>query len=173
MLHWIFFCCISSCRGYSSSDYIDVSPIIPSFCRDPLDILVFLFPFFLNIPQECWVVFYSMVCCATVHTCRWWKWKIPFLMFWLLEIVAQYWSFASSKSSSTSSSTSVFTSISLRCIVLGYLVTLCGFILWLCIIILWLCIVVFLLHIVVWWWYLVELRRNLSCHHFFLKPISI
>jgi hypothetical protein len=142
VLSWILFCCISSCLGSSLSDYIDVSPIIPGFCRNPLDILVFLVPFFLYLSQECWAVFCVMVCCATIHTCRRWKWKIPCIMSWLLEVVAHYWSSSSSKSSSASSSTFVSTSISSWCVVLGYLVILCGVILWLCIIVLRLRIVV-------------------------------
>jgi hypothetical protein len=158
VLRWILFCCISSCLGSSSSDYIDVSPIIPSFCRNPLDILVVMVPFFLDLSQECWEVFCVMVCCATVHTCRRWKWKIPCIMSWLLEVVAHYWSYASSESSSASSSTNVSTSITSRCVVLGYLVILCEIILRLHIVVLWLHIVVLWLHIVEWWWKLVELR---------------
>jgi hypothetical protein len=101
VLRWILFCCISSCLGSSSSDYIDVFPIIPGFCRNPLDILVVLVPFFLNLSQECWAVFCVMVCCATIHTCRRWKWTIPCIMSWLLEVMAYYWPSASSKSSSS------------------------------------------------------------------------
>jgi hypothetical protein len=172
VLHWILFYCISSCLGSPLSDYIDVSPIIYIFCRNPLDILVVLVSFLLDLPQECLAVFYVMVCYATIHTCNWWKWKIPCIIFWLLVVVAHYWSSASSKSSSASSSTSVSTLISSWCIVLGYLVILRGVILWLPIIILWLCIIVLLLHIFVWWWYLDELRFILSCHYFCLHPIS-
>jgi hypothetical protein len=180
VLRWILFCCIRSYLGSSSSDHIDVSPIIPGFCINPLNIIVVLVPFFLDLSQECWEFFYVMVCCATIHTCRWWKWTIPCIMSWLLEVVEHYWSSASSKSSSTSSSTYVSTLISSWCVVLGYLVILHGVILWLCIIVLqlhivvlFLCIIVLLLNIVVWWWYLDELRCSLSCHHFYLHSISI
>jgi hypothetical protein len=169
----MLFYCIRSCLGSSSSDYIDVSPILPSFCRDPLDILVFLVPFFLDLSQECWTVFCIMVYYATIHTCHWWKWKIPCIMSWLLAVVTHYWTSASSKSSSNSSSTSVATSISSWCVVLRYLIILCGVILWSHVVVLWLHIIILLLHIVIWWWYLFELRCNLSYHHFFLHPISI
>jgi hypothetical protein len=98
-------------------------------------------------------------------------------MSWLLVFVEYYWSSTSSKSSPTSSSTSVSTLISLRCILLGYLVILSGVILWLSIIILAmriiilrLCAVVLLLYIVVWWWYLAKLRCKLSCHQYLLHP---
>jgi hypothetical protein len=114
-----------------------------------------------------------MICCTTIHTCRWWEWKIPCIMSWLLAFVAHYWSSASSKSSSALSSTSISTSIFVWCIVMRYLVILCRIILWMCIIILCLHIVVLFMCIIVWWWYLVELRCILSCHHFFLHPISI
>jgi hypothetical protein len=132
VLHWILSYCISSCLISSSCDYIDVSSIIPGFCRNPLYILVVLVPLFLDLSQECCTVFCIMVCCTTIHTCRWWKWTLPCIMSWLLEVVAHYWTSSSSKSSSTSSSTSVSTSISSWCIVLRYLVILCGVILWLC-----------------------------------------
>jgi hypothetical protein len=173
VLCWILFYCVSSYLGSSSSDYIDVSPIIPSFCRNPLDILVVLVPFFLDLSQECWTIFCIMVCCVTVHTCRWWKWTFPCIMSWLLEVVAHYWTSASSKSSSTSSSTSVSTSISsqVHCTEVpdytaqGYIVAAH------CCIVVAHCYIV--VCIIVWWWYLVELRCNLSCHHFFLHPISI
>jgi hypothetical protein len=46
VLIWILFCCINSHLGASSSDYIDVFPIILGFYRNPLDILVVLVPFF-------------------------------------------------------------------------------------------------------------------------------
>jgi hypothetical protein len=146
VLRWILFCCISSCLGSSSSDYIDVSPIIPRFCRDPLDILVVLVPFFMDLSQECWVVFCVMICCMTIHTCHWWKWKIPCIMSYFLDLVAHYWSYTSPKSSSTF----VSTLISSWFIVLGYLVILCGVILWLPIIVLHMCIL--------WWCYLDEMR---------------
>jgi hypothetical protein len=68
VLSWISCYFISSCLGSSLSDYIDVSPIIPGFCINPLDILVVLVYFFLDIPQECWVVFCVMVYYATLHT---------------------------------------------------------------------------------------------------------
>jgi hypothetical protein len=66
VLRWILLCCISSCLGSSSSDYIDVSPTIPGFCRNPVDSMVVLFPFFLDLSQECWKVFSVMVCCTKV-----------------------------------------------------------------------------------------------------------
>jgi hypothetical protein len=98
VLRWILFCCISSYLGSSSSDYIDVSPIIPDFCRNLLDIVVVLVSFFLDLSQECWVFFCVMICCVTVHTCHWWKWTIPCIMSWLLVVVEYYWSSTSSKS---------------------------------------------------------------------------
>jgi hypothetical protein len=148
VLSWILFSCINSYIGSSSSDYIDVSPLIPSFWRDPFGILVFLVPFLLDLSQECWAVFYVMVYYMTVHTCHWWKWTIPCIISCLLVIVAHYWSSTSSKYSSASSSTFVSTSISSSCIVLGYLVILCEVILWLCMVILLLCILVLLFHII-------------------------
>jgi hypothetical protein len=100
VLHWILFYYVISCLGSSLSDYVDVSPILLGFCRDPLDIMVVLVPFFLDLPQKCRTVFFVMICCATVHTCRWWEWTFPCIM-------EHYWSFASSKSSFVSSSTSI------------------------------------------------------------------
>jgi hypothetical protein len=127
----------------------------------------------INIVHTCWTIFCVMIRYATVHTCRWWEWKIPCIMSWLLAVMAHYWSYALSKSSSSSSSTSISTSISAWCVALRYLVILRKIILWMCIIILQLQIVVLLVHIIVWWWYLVELRCKLFCHHLFLHPISI
>jgi hypothetical protein len=138
VLSWILFCCINFFLGSSSSDYINVSPIIPGFCRYPLDILFVLVPFFLDLSQECWVVFCVMVYCTTIHTCHQWKWTIPCIMPWFLAVVSHYWSSTSSKSSSNSSFPYVSTSISSSCIVLGYLVILHVLILWLCIIVPWL-----------------------------------
>jgi hypothetical protein len=173
VLSWILFYGINSCLGSSSSDYIDVLPIIPSLCKNPLDIHVVLVPFLLDISQESWAVLCAMVCCATMHTCCRWKWTIPFIISWLLEVVAHYWSSVASKSSSSSSNTYVSSSISSWCIVLGYLVILRRIIWWLCVVVLRFHIVVLRLHIVVWWWYLDEMRCNLSCHHFFLHPVSV
>jgi hypothetical protein len=164
VLRWILFDYISSCLGSSSSEYINVSPIILGFCRDPLNILVLLVPFFLDLPQECRTIFCVMICFTTIHTCCWWECTFPSTISWFLEVVAHYWSFASSESSSSSSSTSIF-----KCyVVLRYLIILHRIILWMHIIILWLCIVVLLLCIVIWWRYLVELRCSLLCHHFFI-----
>jgi hypothetical protein len=128
-------------------------------------------PFFLDLFQECCTIFCVMVCCVTVHTCGWWKWKLPCIVSLLLAVMAHYWSRASSKSSSRSSSSS--TSISSRCVVLRYLVILRRVILWLCIIVLQLRIFIIMMRISVWWWYLVELRCILSCHNLFLHPIGI
>jgi hypothetical protein len=129
MLHWIMFCCIISCLGSSLSYYVDVLSIIPSFCINPLEILIVLIPFFLYFSQECWAVFCVVICCATMHTCHRWKWTVSCIMSRLLTIVADY-------CPSSSTSTSESTSISFLCIVLGYMVILRGIILWLCIIVL-------------------------------------
>jgi hypothetical protein len=180
VLRSILFYCVNSCLGSSSSDYIDVCPIIPEFYRNPLDILAVLIPFVLDLSQKCWTVFCIMVHCTKIHTCHWWKWIIPSIMSWLLEVVAHYWTYTSSKSSSNLCFANVSTLISSWCIASTYLVILRKVILWLCIVILWLCIVVLwmriivlwlrivvlLLRIVLWWWYLVELRCILSCHHY-------
>jgi hypothetical protein len=173
VLSWILFCCINSCLGSSSSDYIDVFLIIPGFRINPLEILVVLVPFVLDLSQECWEVFCVMVYSAPIHTCCWWNWIIHCIMSWLLELMEHYWSSSSSKSSYVLSSTSVSTSISLRCVVLGYLVILREVILWLCVIVPRSHIVVLWMHIVVWWWHLDELRRNLPCHHLYLHPVSV
>jgi hypothetical protein len=89
MLCWILSYCVSSCLSSSSCDYVDVSSIIPVFCINPLYIMVVLFPLFLDLSQECWKVFCIMVCCATVHTCHWWKWTFPCIMSWMLEVVGR------------------------------------------------------------------------------------
>jgi hypothetical protein len=123
LLCWIMFCCISSCLGSSSSYYFDFISIIPCFCRNPLDILIVLVPFFLYFSQECWAVFYVVSRCETIHTCYGWKWTISCIMSWLLTVVANYWPYAST-------STSESTSISSWCIVLGYQVILHEIILW-------------------------------------------
>jgi hypothetical protein len=80
VLHWILFYCVSYCLGSFSCDYVDVSSIIPGLCRNRLYILVALVPLFLDLSQECWTVFCIMVCCATIHTCHWWKWTLPCIM---------------------------------------------------------------------------------------------
>jgi hypothetical protein len=161
MLCWVLSYCFRFCLSSSSCDYVDISSIIPGFCRDPMKILIILVPLFLNLPQKCWAFLHIMVCCTTVHTCHRWKWTFPFIMFWLLIVVAHYWTSASSKSSSTSSSTSLASSISSWCVVLRQLIILHGVILWLCIVILRLQSVVLLLCIIIWRWYLVELWCSL------------
>jgi hypothetical protein len=65
-------CFICSYFGSTSSIYIDVFTIISSFCGNPLNILIILIPFSLYICQKCRTIFSSMICCATIHTCRWW-----------------------------------------------------------------------------------------------------
>jgi hypothetical protein len=173
VLRWVLSYYFNSCLSSSSHDYIDVSSIIPHFCINPLYILVVLVPLFLDIFQECSRVFYIMVCCTKVHTCRWWKWTFPCIMFYFLAIVTHYWAYASSKSSSTTSYTSVSTLIPSWCVVLRYLVIPRRVILWLCIIVLWLCSVILLLCIVVWRWYLVGPRCIFPCHNFFFHLIII
>jgi hypothetical protein len=151
VLSWILFCYINSYLGSSSSNYIDVFPIIHGFYRNPLEILVILVLFFLNISQECWAIFYVMVYYETIHKCHGWKWKIPCIISWLLEVVAYESPFSSYKYSSSSTYTYESTSIYLRCIVLGYLVILRKIILWMSIVVLRLCGIEF-------WWHIVELR---------------
>jgi hypothetical protein len=149
--------CFISCLSSSTCNYVDIYLIIIGFYRNPLNILIVLVPFFLNIPQKCWAFLCIMVGCMTVHTCHRWKWKFPCIMSSFLEYVAHYWTSSTSKSSSTSSSTSISTLISSWCVVLRHLIILCGVILRLHISILWLSSVVLLLCIVIWRWYLVEL----------------
>jgi hypothetical protein len=161
--------CVSSCLSTSSCDYVDISSIIPGFCRDPLNILIVLIPLFLNLPQKCWAFLCIMVCCTTVHTCHRWKWTFPCIMSWMLEVVAHYWTSTSSKSSSTSSSTSISSSISSWCIVLRHLIILHGVILW-CVLLYCGCACCILCCIVVWRWYLVKLRCNFSLSSFIPAP---
>jgi hypothetical protein len=98
----ILICCIFSYFGSTSSNYIDLFPIISSFRENPLNILVILIPFVLYFCQKYRKLFYSMIGCVTIHACFQWKWKIPCIISRLLTIVADYWSSTSSKSSSIS-----------------------------------------------------------------------
>jgi hypothetical protein len=67
VLRSILFYCVSSCLGSSLSDYIDVSPIIVGFYRDPLDILVVLVHFFLDLPKKCRQSFVSDLLCNSTY----------------------------------------------------------------------------------------------------------
>lgn len=182
--------CIFSCLSSTSSDYVNIFPIcFYVFYNNPLHVLVVLVPLVLYFYQECWIIFCFMVCCATIHTCRWWLWKIYCIMSMFLTIMAYYCSSSTSKSSSpmTSFSESSFVSliISVWCIILGSLIVLQLriILLWwhctlLCIIILW-CFSK-LLHIVVLWLWLKLLRGIIlwllcksSCYMFNLHSICI
>jgi hypothetical protein len=150
-------------------NYIDISSIIPYFCRNPLIIMIVLISIFVDLPQQCRIIFCFTVGCTTIHTCDRWKLELYCIVSWLLKVMAYHQSSTSSKASSTS----ISSLISSRCVVLWHLIILCEIILWLCGIVLQLRNVILLWHSVIWGWYLVKLWCNFPCHHLFLHPISV
>jgi hypothetical protein len=114
-----------------------------------------------------------MICYATIHTCRRWKWTFSCIVSWLLTIMTYHWSSSSSKSSYTSSSSSVAISISSRCVVMRYLIILHEIILWLRGIVLRMHNVTVLLRRVICGWYLVKMWCNFPYYHFCLHPIGV
>jgi hypothetical protein len=117
----IMLCCICSSLGSSSSNYMNVIPILFSlFHNNPLNILIFLVPLFLYLYQKFQIVFCIMICCVTIHTCRRWLWTISYIMSRFLKVVTDYWS--SSSMASSSEACSLFFIISARCIILWCLI---------------------------------------------------
>jgi len=77
------------------------------------------------------------------------------------------------KASSTSSSSYVPNAISMRCIVLRYLIILHMVILRLRSVVLRLCVVILLWNRIILWWCLIKLRWNFTWHHFSLHPLCV
>jgi hypothetical protein len=142
--------CIISCLSSTSSNYIDLLPILLFvFYNNPLYILIVLVSLFLYLYKKCQTVFCLMVFYAKIHTCRKWLWTISSIVFGFLTVVKNYRSSTSSKASSstTSSSEASFFSliISTRCIILRSLIVL-----WTFIIVRWCYCTLF--HVVILWW---------------------
>jgi hypothetical protein len=171
VLCWIWSHCVSYCLRTSSSDYVDIYSIVLGLYRDPLNILVVLVPLFLNFSQKCWAFLCIMVCCATVHTCRRWKWTFPCIMSWMLQL----WHTNGPLPLPNPPLPRPHLYIQFYLLVVcctevpdytarGYTMVVCYYI-----------AVVqcyTILCSIVWRWYLVKLRCNFPCHHFFLHPIG-
>jgi hypothetical protein len=155
LLHPLVLCCIlsyciSSCISFSMHKYVDIYSIIPLLHRNPLNILIVLILFFLNLPQKCWAFLCIIVCYVPIHACCRWKWEFPCVVAWMLVVMEYCSTSTSSKSSSTWSSTSVSCSVSSHCIVLRHLIILRRVIMWLDVIIIRLHNVILMLCNVVW-----------------------
>jgi hypothetical protein len=173
VFHWILFCCISSYLGSSSCDYIDVSPIIPGFCRDPLDNLIVLVTFFVGYFPR---VLDNVLCHGLLRESTYMlqlevdnplhnflvvgNFGALLVLFFIQILLYRILHLCIHLNRLVVCSTEVPSYIAW-----GYIVDVH--------ILLWLHNVVLLFWIIVWLWYLVEMRCNFSCDCFCLHPISI